>query len=189
MMGVKKNRQSLAAFTRDLSDLMAKLQLVAKSAQRDIVREATRKGGEVVLRSAKRRLHRAPHAYAATLADGTTITRQPGELADAMMMVRLPAAELPAKHTAYKVGFLRNPSVHHGIGHIAAFVEYGVSPHKITTRHVATGATVELNHPGHAAYPFLRPAVLASQNKVYQTMRDVISRRLYQEWQKNHVKS
>jgi HK97 gp10 family phage protein len=63
-------------------------------------------------------------------------------------------------------------------GYVAHILEYGAAPHRIAAK--AAGGllsfagtfTQEVNHPGIAAQPFLRPAFDATQGQMQQSIKD-----------------
>ena len=63
-------------------------------------------------------------------------------------------------------------------GYVAHILEYGAAPHRIAAK--AAGGLLsfagtfasEVNHPGIAAQPFLRPAFDATKNEVVQRIKD-----------------
>jgi HK97 gp10 family phage protein len=63
-------------------------------------------------------------------------------------------------------------------GYVAHILEYGAAPHRIAAK--AAGGllsfagtfTQEVNHPGIAAQPFLRPAFDATKDQVQQRIKD-----------------
>lgn len=163
----RKTRKSSLKFD-GVEELQKKLKSLPKSLRQKAAREATRRAVDAVLHEARANLHRAPAAYRTTLADGTTITRQPGELAEVLTMQRVKKEDSPSYLSMHRTVFLRH--VNHGIGSIAHFLEYGVSEHEITT---ASGKTYM--HGGHEDYPFLRPAVRKQKPVMYRLIKDVLS--------------
>lgn len=174
----RKSAGSLHATTQiqGLGAWQKKLDRLVQSAQKQIAQDATRKGAEVLYRAVKENVYVAPHAYTVTLGNGTKITRHPGELKDAVMMTHLPESKMSSQ---YKIGFLRNRNIHYGIGYIAAFVEYGTSPHLIERK---DGAKIQ--HGGAVAHPFFRPAIVANQDHAFRVMRRHVIDGLKKEWQK-----
>ncbi|MDK4586938.1 hypothetical protein QG087_09225 [Kingella kingae] len=145
------------------------------SLRQKAAREATRRGAEMVFKTAKTNVHRAQKAYKVTLANGDKITRQPGELADAMIMTHIPQAEAPSYLSQHKVTFLKNK--HNQIYKIAHLIEYGVSAHAITSKN---GKTYQ--HSGHQAYPFFNTAVKSQKGNIYRVVGDVIKNGIISDW-------
>lgn len=143
----------MAKNIKGMNKLLKKLDGLDAQMKKSIAREAARAGAEVIYKAAKSKLHRAAGSYKVTLSNGREVVRQPGDLAKAMMMHDLPHDEIGGKHAVWRIGFARNDETDR-IGYIAAFIEFGVSAHLIETK---DGRSIQ--HTGHQAYPFMKPAV------------------------------
>lgn len=160
-----------------VEDMLKKLHVLQQSAQEDIAHQVAAKGASLVYRKMKSNIHRASGSYTVHLANGEKITRHPGDLANALIVTRIPESE--HRYSAqYKVSFARNKRTQY-IGYIAAFIEYGVSPHQIEVN----GRSIA--HPGHQAYPFLRPTLLAIESSVKVAMEQELKKRLADVWKKS----
>ena len=141
------------------------LQSLPEKLRKKAAREATRRAAELVFKQAKANIRRAEGAYRVTLKGGQTITRQPGELADAMIMTHVPEAK--SYLSQHKVTFARKK--HNDVWKIAHFIESGVNVHRVTSKNGQ-----EYTHPGHRAYPFLKPAVSKNKAQIYRLIQDGI---------------
>lgn len=181
-MAKKTKRMRKASFKIDgMEEFQKKLNDLPKNLQRNAAREATRRGAEIIMKDAKRNLHHAKASYKVKLANGETITRQPGDLAKALSMARIPPSEAPSNLSTHKVMFLRK--VENDIYKIAHFIEYGVSPHDITSKHGKTW-----KHGGHEDYPFFRPAVRKNKAKIKNAMGEVLEKGVIEEIMKGWKK-
>lgn len=166
----------MAKNIKGMGKLLKKLDGLDATMKKTIAREVVRVGAEIIYKSAKSKLHRAAGSYKVTLGDGREVVRQPGDLAKAMMMHSLPIEEIGNKHAQWRVGFARNDETDR-IGYIAAFIEFGVSAHLIETK---DGRRIQ--HGGHQAYPFMKPAVDENRAAARKAMQVSLDAALKSWW-------
>lgn len=171
-MGNKGKGASLE--TKGFEKLIKTLEKLKEKDTQRIARESTRKGAEIIMKSAKQKLHVAPHSYR-TKVGSVWIERNPKELHDALMMVYAKDKKILANKTSvHKVGFLKK--INRGIGNIAAFIEYGTSEHPIEIKRENSKAFTVM-HPGiRTAKPFMRTAVEENKQRVKDVMKETLSK-------------
>lgn len=165
---------------KGLDDFEKKLNALPRHIQHQASVRATAKAADFLKSELKQAIPRAAKgSYQVRLRSGQVITRHAGDLAKALIIKRIPPNERRKQGSEHKVTFWRNQATQ-GIGYIAHFIEYGVSPHDIQ-RVSKNGNAYTIRHGGHGARPFLKPTLRRSRKKMVDIMTAEINK-AFNDW-------
>lgn len=166
----------LTEFKVEINDKLSdKLKKLDKHLREKVAAQATGRASKTIQRSIQSKIHRAARSYRVYTGNGQYMTRQSGELIDALILKRLPESERRGKYSVHKVVF--SQKMNGGIGKIAHLIDGGVSVHDIPRK----GGGV-IKHPGHRAFPFFQEGVDAARDTAEAQMEMTVRQGIKNGW-------
>lgn len=128
---------------------------------------ATAKAADHLRREVKKNVPLAKQGSYAAVFKGKKITRKRGDLADALILKRLPDGESGDFASQHKVVFRRNAATQ-GIGYIAHFLEGGTQAHEIKQKYRV------IQHKGTTGSRFFARTLRQNRKKMNEIMNQEI---------------
>lgn len=152
---------------KGLQDLQDKIAKLPDHVHDRAATRATAKAADHLKREVKKNVPLAKQgSYAATFR-GQKITRRRGDLANALILKRIPTGERGDFASQHKVVFRRNVATQ-GIGYIAHFLEGGTKPHDIPQKYRV------LKHSGTTGSRFFARTLRQNRKKMNDIMEQEV---------------
>lgn len=161
---------------KGLKDLQDKIAKLPEHVHDRAATRATAKAADHLKREVKKNVPLAKQGSYAAMFRGQKITRRRGDLANALILKRIPLGERGDFASQHKVVFRRNAATQ-GIGYIAHFLEGGTKPHDIPQKYRV------LQHKGTTGSRFFANTLQQNRKKMNEIMEMEITKAIQEHFQ------